>query len=83
MCATLKKQQTIRRIETNNSDSLDIIIGEFVFRHGKRNAVSSFADLLKVNWIFHCAYWNTRRGILVNSQTIRVKELLLYSLAIF
>jgi len=43
-------------IEIYNSDSLDLIIGKFVYRHGKRNALPDNAHLLKHNWFFNCAY---------------------------
>jgi len=45
--------------EIYNTNSLDFIMGKFIYRHGKRDAIPNYADLLKINWFFNCTYWHT------------------------
>lgn len=45
--------------EIHYTHHLDFVIGKFVYRHCQRNAVSNYADVLKVNWFFNSAYWDS------------------------
>ncbi len=59
--AVVKNRFQIQKLEIEiyNKGSLGFIIGQLVYRHSERNAVSDYADLLEVNWLFHCPHWNT------------------------